>query len=150
MRIIITLLSILFFAPFTSSTVYAKDDNFAGNISINLSKCTNSYCEYLITFKSRETTTKEFKPIIEWLILDCDSNTVRETTTFFDTIYPGKKQRKRVLISFDEMFEPGEGQVKFMVLKARSNMVYLDSYGDRTSTPFPLLLDRYTWFFCSQ
>ena len=70
MRILITLLSILFFAPFTSSTVYAKDDNFEGNISINLGECTSYSCTYWITFESRETSTKEFEPHIEWLILD--------------------------------------------------------------------------------
>ena len=96
MRILITLLSILFFAPFTSSTVYAKDDSFSGNISINLSQCTSSYCKYLITFESSETSTKKFSPIIKWIILDCDSNTVKETRTYFDTIYPGKKQKKEL------------------------------------------------------
>ena len=143
MRILITLLSILFFAPFTSSAVYARD-NFSGNISINRGECTTYDCEYLITFESSETSSQAFEPRIEWLILDCDSNTVKETRTYFDTIYPGKKQKKELTVFFREMFEPGD-QVKFTVGEAKSGMEYVG-----TGIPFPLFLNRYTFSFCSQ
>ena len=144
MRILITLLSILFFAPFTSSAVYARD-NFSGNISINLGDCTSSYCDYLITFQSSETSPQAFEPRIEWLILDCDSNTINEATSYFDTIFPGKKQRKEVRVRFSDMFEPGGGPVSFLVEEARSGMV--TSYNSR---PIPLILNAKSWSFCSQ
>ena len=98
----------------------------------------------MITFESSETSTKKFSPIIKWIILDCDSNTVKETSTYFDTIYPGKKQRKELTVFYREMFEPGN-QVKFTVEEANPGMVFVG-----TSIPFPLSLDRYSWSFCSQ
>ena len=143
MRILITLLSILFFAPFTSSAVYAK--NYSGNISINLGECSAYDCQYLITFESSETNSQELSPNIKWLILDCDNNTIKEATTYFNTILPGKKQRKTLNVSFRDMFEPDGGPVTFVAQGAKSGMVT-----GGLGKPVPLILNADTWTFCLQ